>query len=116
VPMVLDPSVAAVRMGLPEARPSAKIAKLFPQTPPSKDAAAHSPPTAAPPAAAASAPAQTDNKTAATGKPATASNQATPAPPTPQAATVGSAVPLPQAKPELLREKGRMQHRRRHRS
>jgi membrane-bound lytic murein transglycosylase A len=116
VPMVLDPSVAAVRMGLPEARPSAKIAKLFPQTPPSKDAAANSPPTAAPPAAAASAPAQTDNKTAATGKPATASNQATPAPPTPQAATVGSAVPLPQAKPELLRERGRMQHRRRHRS
>jgi membrane-bound lytic murein transglycosylase A len=118
VPKPLDPSIAALRMGLPEARPSEKIAKLFPQTPPAKDAGPTTAAAAAP-AAPAGPLAVADDKSAANDKKTTGSQPAAPGPPTQQpaqAATVASAVPLPQARPELLREKDRAPHRRRHRS
>jgi membrane-bound lytic murein transglycosylase A len=102
VPKSLDPVQRARRMPLPDARPSAKIAKLFPQIEPAKNAApaaaepAKNPvpiPAAAPPPAA--APAKNAVPAAAAPPLATA-----PAPPA-QAAAVAKPVPLPEARPNI---------------
>jgi membrane-bound lytic murein transglycosylase A len=113
VPKALDPSPGARQVGLPEPRPSAVIAKLFPQTPA----------TVQPPAAAAPAPAPAANGQAATAAAAPPADSKTPQPATtdkpapdkPAATTsVATAVPLPQARPALPNDKPRTV-RRRHR-
>src|SRR4051794_15015768 len=81
VPKSLDPSARARQMPVPEARPSEKIAKLFPQTDPSKDQKTGAPVT--PPAATGTRP-----------KPATSPAQATTA-----QAGIAKPVPLPEARP-----------------
>jgi membrane-bound lytic murein transglycosylase A len=89
VPKSLDPSARGRKMPLPDARPSEKIAKLFPQTDPVKK-----PPAAAEPAKS------------ATPAPATPAPVAPAAPPiaapasTAQAAIV-KPVPLPEARPKI---------------
>jgi membrane-bound lytic murein transglycosylase A len=107
VPKSLDPVVRGHTMPLPDARPSAKIAKLFPQTDPlkadtkpaaaviatAKDTAKPAPPVAAPPAAPAA--------------PATVAQQTEPA----------KAIPLPEARPQLATDRPvqRSRHTRAHR-
>jgi membrane-bound lytic murein transglycosylase A len=96
VPKSLDPVAAGRRMILPEARPSAKIAKLFP---PAKDAPKE-------PAKAPEVKGETKAPRAAdTSKEKTAAV----APATPPAA-----VPLPQARPDILPQR-RKKYRRYHR-
>jgi membrane-bound lytic murein transglycosylase A len=91
VPKSLDPSTRGSKMPLPDARPSEKIAKLFPQVDPLKDQ-------------------PKDQKNSA--KP---SDAAAPAPPQPSAvaaqATAAKAVPLPEARPII--KPGREERRRR---
>lgn len=92
VPKSLDPVAAGRRMILPDARPSAKIARLFPQTPveTGKDL----------PKESAKAPGATD---AAKNKAAAVTTPLSPA-----------AVPLPQARPDVP-VASRKKHRRHHR-
>jgi len=115
VPKALDPSSTAVRTTLPVARPSEQIAKLFPQTLPARDAGAAGQPGSSTVAAASMHAAAdskpSDNKTTGSQQPGPATS-----PQPAQASTVASAIPLPQARPEPLREKDRLQRRRRHRS
>jgi membrane-bound lytic murein transglycosylase A len=116
VPNSLDPAGRGRKMPLPDARPSEKIAKLFPQADPLKDqpkeqlkdgkAAAKPPEAAAIPA----------TKDAA---PATAAKSAAPAaaqPPAAVAATVAVAkpVPLPEARPAIAPGREARRHRYRH--
>jgi len=135
VPKELDPSPGARHVELPQPRPAAVIAKLFPQTPatvpppapaPATAAAATaSKPAAAPPAPAASAPAApaavakattvappaADNKTvqpAPADKPVAAAATDKPATPT----SVASEVPLPQVRPLVPTDKPRGKRRR----
>ncbi len=115
VPKALDPSPGARRMGLPEPRPSATIAKLFPQTPPTAQAAvaaavpASGAPANAPPAAALGKHASTTGVDKAP-QPATAEQ---PVADKPAAATnIATAVPLPQARPALPGDKVRGLRRR----
>jgi membrane-bound lytic murein transglycosylase A len=96
VPKSLDPVPRARRMPVPDARPSAKIAKLFPQTEPAKNPVpipAAAPPPAAPPAAAAPA----KNAVPAAVAPPPAAAPAAPA----QAVAVAKPVPLPEARPNI---------------
>ena len=90
VPKSLDPAARGRKMPLPDARPSAKIAKLFPQTDPSKDQKNG----AKPADASATAPAPAKNAAAAPSQPAAAA---------PQASTTRTAaaetIPLPEARP-----------------
>jgi len=104
VPKALDPSVAGWRMGLPEARPSEKIAKLFPPKPPAKDVATNQA-NAAP--ANPQAPAPVDKSAQQAGQSVAADK--------PAAANVAQAIPLPQARPELPRDRPRGLRHRRHR-
>ena len=83
VPKSLDPVARGRKMPLPDPRPSARIAKLFPQTDPLKD-----PKSAAP---------------AAAPQPSAASPQA----------DATSAVPLPAARPVIKPDPERRRHRRR---
>jgi membrane-bound lytic murein transglycosylase A len=102
VPKSLDPAVLGRKMPLPDARPSVKIAKLFPQTDPLKDKAKDTP--GATEAAKSAAPAA---------KPPSASvAQASPA-----QADAAKAVPLPEARPDIKpgREWRRHRHYRRYR-
>ena len=88
VPNSLDPSARGRLVPVPDARPSEKIAKLFPQIDPLKDQKMGTP-AVTPPAAG------------STQQPATPAAQATPttqAAPTTQA-TVAKPVPLPEARP-----------------
>jgi membrane-bound lytic murein transglycosylase A len=90
VPKSLDPSARGRLVPVPDARPSEKIAKLFPQTDPLKDAKPAAVAPAVPPAAA-----------GATQKPATPIAQSastTKATSTAQA-TAAKPVPLPEARP-----------------
>jgi len=84
VPKSLDPVARGRAMPLPEARPSKRIAKLFPQTDPLKTSA---------------------------GAPAPAKNAATVQAPTAQAAAA-TAIPLPQARPSLEPNRDRRRLRR----
>jgi membrane-bound lytic murein transglycosylase A len=83
VPKSLDPVELGRKLPLPDARPSEKIARLFPQTDPTKDKAA-----AVAPAAVA-----TGVKDAA--------KSAAPAPAPVQASTAPATVPLPEARPKI---------------
>ncbi len=76
VPKSLDPSARGRRLPVPDARPSEKIAKLFPQTDPPKDQNSATPPV-------------TPAATGTIQKPATTTAQA----------TAGKPVPLPEARP-----------------
>nr|WP_291687880.1 murein transglycosylase A [Bradyrhizobium sp.] len=100
VPKSLDPAARGRKMPLPDARPSAKIARLFPQVDPLKDqkngakpadasqasSAKDAPKTAEPAGNAAATPAQ----------PATAVAQASTTP-----AAAAKTVPLPEARPNI---------------
>jgi membrane-bound lytic murein transglycosylase A len=87
VPKSLDPVARGRQMPLPDPRPSAKIARLFPQVDPQK-AQKNAPATAPPPSPAAQASgAQTD---------------------------ATQAVPLPAARPDVKPDHERRRHRRRH--
>jgi membrane-bound lytic murein transglycosylase A len=105
VPKSLDPLARGRKMPLPDARPSEKIAKLFPQTDPLKD-----PKNAAKPA---------DTPTASTPKdsakgPDSVKSPAPAATPVAQAATtsVAKPVPLPEARPHIEPSpEGRRHHR-----
>jgi membrane-bound lytic murein transglycosylase A len=113
VPKALDPSPGAKRVGLPEPRPSETIAKLFPPTPPAAQPAATVVGSTAPQATAPGAQAATDGKAVTAGK--AAQSPAMPAADKPAAAaSVATAVPLPQARPTLPGDKIRGM-RRRHR-
>jgi membrane-bound lytic murein transglycosylase A len=89
VPKSLDPVARGRKMPVPDARPSEKIAKLFPQTDPLKSAAK--------PAVAAAAPASND-----AAKATDSAKSAVPAArPVAQAAPVAKPVPLPEARPTV---------------
>ena len=96
VPKSLDPMVRGRRMPVPDARPSEKIAKLFPQTDPQKDAK-----NAAKPADAPATSAAKDTAKATDG----GKNPAPAATPVAQAATAptpaAKPVPLPEARPTI---------------
>jgi membrane-bound lytic murein transglycosylase A len=91
VPKSLNPAERGRKMPLPDPRPSAKIAKLFPQTDPAKN-----PPTAVEPAKGA-APAAEPAKNAA---PAAAAPPVA-APVSSAQAVVAKPVPLPEARPNI---------------
>jgi membrane-bound lytic murein transglycosylase A len=113
VPKSLDPVARGHKMPVPDARPSAKIAKLFPQTDPAKDQVqdqvkdqakdgrVEAPPQATPPASAdpkgASPVPQAKGPGAAT--PSTTIAQASDASVSPAAA-----IPLPEPRPHIERE------------
>ena len=99
VPKGLDPSLRAARLPVPDPRPSEKIAKLFPQTDPTKDSKA----------------------AAATPNPAESGKAGAAAPAVPQAkdatVAVASPVPLPEPRPNIkpAREPRKHSNRRSHR-
>jgi membrane-bound lytic murein transglycosylase A len=118
VPKSLDPVARGRKMPLPDARPSEKIAKLFPQVDPLKDQQkdqkndAKPPETsvAAGPKDAANTPAAAKNAAPAAAVPSTAVAQAS----TTQTAAA-KAVPLPEARPNIEPGRdGRRRHRTRH--
>jgi membrane-bound lytic murein transglycosylase A len=115
VPKSLDPVVRGRVMPLPGKRPSAKIAKLFPQTDPLKDQPnSDSKPLPAPAAATAK-----DALVKDTGN-ATAAPVAAPTAPlvqTPGNTDIAKAVPLPEARPNIepSRPVRRLRHDRRYR-
>jgi membrane-bound lytic murein transglycosylase A len=84
VPKSLDPLARGRKMPLPDPRPSAKIAKLFPQTDPLKDSK--------------------NTPAAATTQPASAK---------PVEADATATVPLPEARPAIKPDHERRRHRRR---
>jgi membrane-bound lytic murein transglycosylase A len=103
VPRSLDPVERGRKLPLPDARPSAKIAKLFPQVLPKDAARNYSKDQKS--AAAAPAPVPAANATSTPSDAAVAQN--TPA---------TSSVPLPAARPKIDEDKGaNLRHRRRHR-
>jgi len=108
VPKSLDPMARGRKLPLPDARPSEKIAKLFPQGAP-KDVAKDQPKDQkAATATAAPAPAATAAPDATAAPPAASLAQNTPAAPS---------VPLPAARPKIDDDKAtNLRHRRRHRS
>jgi membrane-bound lytic murein transglycosylase A len=88
VPKSLDPVARGRKMPVPDARPSAKIAKLFPQVDPLKDhKGGAKPPDGSKAAPASSAP--------AAAQPPAAVAQASPAP------AAANAVPMPEARPSI---------------
>jgi len=104
VPRSLDPMARGRKLPLPDARPSAKIAKLFPQVAPKV-----------------AAPDQSKQQKPATGVAAPAASPAANAAPSPPAGAVAqnapaaSSVPLPEARPKINDDKGaNLRHRRRH--
>jgi membrane-bound lytic murein transglycosylase A len=106
VPRSLDPMARGRKLPLPDARPSAKIAKLFPQGAPKV-----------------AAPDLSKQQKPATGAVAPAASLAANAAPSPPAAAVAqnapaaSSVPLPEARPKINDDKGaNLRHRRRHRN
>jgi membrane-bound lytic murein transglycosylase A len=114
VPKSLDPAARGRKMPLPDARPSEKIAKLFPQVDPLKDQQKDQK-NGARPADAAAAPSEKDaaktaeparNAAAAAAPPPTAVAQAS----TPQVAAV-KAVPLPAARPNIKPSREGPRHR-----
>ena len=98
VPKSLDPVARGSKMPLPDARPSEKIAKLFPQTDPQKDQKAAKPP---------EAPAAKDGGNATPPSVAVAQGSA--------AQAIAKPVPLPEARPVVkpVREGRRQRHYRR---
>ncbi|MBR0799914.1 MltA domain-containing protein [Bradyrhizobium jicamae] len=114
VPKGLDPVARARKLPVPDARPSARIAKLFPQTDPQKDRSADT--------QAVSAAKTTAKDAVNPAVPAKGAAPARPAAPpatTPvaQAAPVAEPVPLPAARPDIpqVQEKRRFRRYRHHR-
>jgi membrane-bound lytic murein transglycosylase A len=115
VPKSLDPVALGHKMPLPDARPSVKIAKLFPQTDPLKDKpkdqknGSKPPETSAAPSPKDAAGATEAAKSAApaAGQPSASVAQASAA----QAATV-KVVPLPEARPTITPSREWRRHRR----
>ncbi|HEY0908660.1 MAG TPA: 3D domain-containing protein, partial [Bradyrhizobium sp.] len=85
VPKSLDPTALGRKMPLPDPRPSAKIAKLFPQTDPQKTSKAATPATPPPSATAQAAP---------------------------NAGDAANTVPLPAARPDIKPDPAPPPHRR----
>jgi len=112
VPKSLDPVARGHRMPLPDARPSAKIAKLFPQGDPLKNQPKDPKSVARP--SEASAPQSPKDATSAK-EPAKSAAAAAAAPPatTAQAASVAIAkpVPLPEARPNVKPAREVLRHR-----
>ena len=104
VPKSLDPTARGRKMPLPDARPSAKIAKLFPQVDPLKDQKNGAKPA---------------DISATTGGAAKTSGPATTAAAAPQASTTRTAaaetVPLPEARPATAPVREVHRHRRHYR-
>ncbi|MGF6428731.1 murein transglycosylase A [Bradyrhizobium elkanii] len=114
VPRGLDPVARGHKLPVPDERPSAKIAKLFPQTEPPKDKPAAK--AADMPTAGIARSAAKDSGTSAAKNPA--AKDAAPAATTPvaQAAPVAEPVPLPVARPDIPQpEKRRFRRYRHHR-
>jgi membrane-bound lytic murein transglycosylase A len=103
VPKNLDPAARGRKMPLPDARPSAKIAKLFPQVDPLKDQK-----NVAKPADAPAAPGAKD-----TAKPAEPAKNAATAPvqPATAVAQASTIVPLPEARPNIAPAREVPRHR-----
>jgi membrane-bound lytic murein transglycosylase A len=112
VPKSLDPVARGRRMPVPDARPSAKIAALFPQTDPlknqPKDQSSGTTPAASSAAAkdAAGATGPARNKTAPAAPPAAAVTQAPPA-----ATMAAKPLPLPEARPNIESARKTRRHR-----
>ncbi|MCS3444961.1 membrane-bound lytic murein transglycosylase A [Bradyrhizobium elkanii] len=117
VPRGLDPVARGHKLPVPDERPSAKIAKLFPQTEPPKDKPAAK--AADAPTAGIARSAAKDSGTSAAKNPAAKDvAPAAPAATTPvaQAAPVAEPVPLPVARPDIPQpEKRRFRRYRHHR-
>jgi membrane-bound lytic murein transglycosylase A len=103
VPKILDPAARGRKMPLPDARPSTKIAKLFPQVDPLKAQK-----NGTKPADTSAAPSAKDTvKTAEPAKnPAAAAVQ-----PTTAVAQASTVVPLPEARPNIARAREVRRHR-----
>ena len=99
VPRSLDPVARGRKMPLPDARPSEKIAKLFPQVDPLKDQKQKEQTNGAKPTAATAAPGSRD--TASAKEPA---KTAAPTAPPPSAAVAQASTPVAAAKPVPLPE------------
>jgi membrane-bound lytic murein transglycosylase A len=118
VPKSLDPAARGRKMPLPDARPSEKIAKLFPQVDPLKDqprdqkTGAKLPDASAAPGAkdAAKATEPANNAAATPAQPATAVAQASTNP-----TAAAKAVPLPEARPAIKPGREARRHHRYHR-
>ncbi|MGY3441579.1 murein transglycosylase A [Bradyrhizobium sp. USDA 4473] len=113
VPRGLDPVARGHKLPIPEERPSARIAKLFPQTDPLKDKAAAKP--ADVPTSGIAKSTAKDAGTSVAKKPA--ARDAAPAAPqasTPvaQAAPVAEPVPLPVARPDIPQQPEKRRYRR----
>jgi membrane-bound lytic murein transglycosylase A len=103
IPRGLDPVARGRRMPLPDDRPSAKIAKLFPQVDPLKDQPKDQKNGVKPPEAPAAGTKTTATATNPAGTAAAATTRPAPAPaqsPTAQAAAA-KPVPLPEARPNI---------------
>jgi len=113
VPKRIDPVARGRRMPLPDARPSEKIAKLFPQVDPPKDQQKDQKNGAKPPEPAAVPSPKDVAKTTETGK------NAAPPPAVAQASTAQTAaakpVPLPEARPNIKPIRDGRRHQRRYR-
>nr|WP_225642594.1 MltA domain-containing protein [Bradyrhizobium australafricanum] len=112
VPRGLDPVARGHKLPVPDERPSAKIAKLFPQTEPPKDKPAAK--AADVPTAGMAKSAAKDSGTSAARNPA--AKDVAPAATTPvaQAAPVAEPVPLPVARPDIPQPEKRRFRRYRH--
>ena len=106
VPKSLDPLARGRKMPVPDARPSEKIARLFPQVDPLKDQPKDQK-TLAKPSAASAAPAKDTPKDNAAAKPAAPVVQT----PTAQA-QVTQPVPLPETRPNIQPGGDESRHRR----
>jgi len=103
VPKSLDPVVRGRKMPLPDARPSEKIAKLFPQVDPLKDQQKDQKSGAKPPETSA-VPGPKDTAKAAESRKSAAPTAAQPPAAVAQASTIQTAaakVPLPEARPNI---------------
>jgi membrane-bound lytic murein transglycosylase A len=116
VPKSLDPAARGRKMPVPDARPSEKIAKLFPQTDPLKDPKSAAKPMDVPAMPAGKDAAKPIDKPADGAKnPAAAAKPLAQAAPAPTSAA--TPVPLPEARPNIQpsREGRRYRHLRRYR-
>jgi membrane-bound lytic murein transglycosylase A len=102
IPNSLDPAARGRRMPVPDARPSEKIAKLFPQVDPSKHQPKDQKPTEA--SAAASPKATVSAKTPAKNGAPVATTQT----------AIAKPVPLPEARPNIASIRDARRHRHRH--
>jgi membrane-bound lytic murein transglycosylase A len=115
VPNSLDPSARGRKMPMPDARPSEKIAKLFPQVDPLKDQAKDGKSGARPPETSAAP--TTKKETAAAAKstlPAATQPAAAVAPVASTPAAAAKPVPLPEARPNIAPSRDVRRHRYRH--